>query len=210
MTAKIETKYEMLVRMERKIRSDGFEFVAGIDEAGRGPLAGPVVAAACILPMEFEIPGLNDSKKLSEKKRNTLLKMIMDQAVAYSLGICSNQEIDFLNILQATRLAMKRAVEDLVVSPDYLLIDGKDKIDVPVSQKVVIGGDGLCACIAAASILAKVTRDEIMYDMHEQYPEYCFDKHKGYGTKIHMEALKKFGPCPIHRRSFAPIKGMIS
>ncbi|NLI91412.1 MAG: ribonuclease HII [Peptococcaceae bacterium] len=202
-------RINQLMQMENELRFEGYRLVAGVDEAGRGPLAGPVIASACILPDKFDLPGLDDSKRLTEKKRQYLAQKIKEQAVAFSLGSASSREIDLLNILKATKLAMKRALENLQIKPDYILVDGRDRLNIPFLHKTVIGGDGLCACIAAASILAKVSRDELMCEIHEIYPEYCFDQHKGYGTRMHLEAIYKFGPCPIHRQSFSPIKEII-
>lgn len=199
-----------LLLIERALYDEGYHLIAGIDEAGRGPLAGPVMAAACILPKHFNLPGLDDSKKMTEKKRVFLATKIKEQALAFSLGVATPKEIDLINILQATKLAMKRAFDNLAITADFVLIDGRDKIDITVAQRPVIGGDGLSASIAAASILAKVTRDELMYEMHELYPEYSFDQHKGYGTRLHLEAIKKCGPCQIHRQSFSPIKEIVS
>lgn len=199
-----------LLQVENELYELGYSAVTGVDEAGRGPLAGPVMAAACILPKVFDLPGLNDSKKLTEKKRVYLSQRIKEQAVAFALGSASAGEIDLINILKATHLAMKRALDNLAVSPDYILIDGRDKLNVTYQQRAIIGGDGLSASIAAASILAKVARDELMCEMHEVYPEYSFDQHKGYGTRLHIEALTRFGPCPIHRRSFAPVKDVLA
>ncbi|WP_368292737.1 ribonuclease HII [Dehalobacter sp. TBBPA1] len=199
-----------LLEIEKGLFAEGYSRIAGIDEAGRGPLAGPVIAAACILPREFELPGLNDSKKLSEKKRRNLAEEIKKQAVAFALGSATPGEIDLLNILRATKLAMIRALENLKINPDYVIIDGRDMLNIDTAQKAIIGGDGLSASIAAASILAKVTRDALMDEMHQIYPEYHFDQHKGYGTKLHMEVINRFGPCPIHRQSFSPIKEIIA
>ena len=199
-----------LMQIERALFAEGYELVAGVDEAGRGPLAGPVMAAVCILPRDFDLPGLDDSKKVAEKKRIVLASKIKEQALAFSLGSATSREIDLLNILKATRLAMKRALDNLTLTPGFLLIDGREKINTPIAQRSVIGGDGLSASIAAASILAKVARDEFMLEMHEVYPEYAFDQHKGYGTKLHLDAINRFGPCAIHRRSFSPIKEMVS
>lgn len=176
--------------------------VCGVDEAGRGPLAGPVCAAAVILPEHLQIPGLTDSKKLTDKKRRELFPLIQEQAVSYGIGFASEAEIDEINILQATFLAMRRALEQLNVKPELALIDGNRETDFSVPVKTVIKGDSLSANIAAASILAKVTRDDLMLEMSKLYPEYGFDIHKGYGTKAHYEALRCYGPCPIHRRSF--------
>lgn len=203
------TRLEKLLVLEKGLYEEGYCLVAGVDEAGRGPLAGPVVAAACILPRKFDLSGLDDSKKLNEKKRKHLYEKIKDQAVAFALGSATSREIDLLNILKAAKLAMKRAVENLPVSPDYVLVDGRDSLNISVSHRAVVGGDRLSASIAAASILAKVTRDDLMKEMHRIYPEYGFDQHKGYCTALHMEKLNKYGPCPIHRRSFSPIKEML-
>ena len=180
----------------------GLHPICGVDEAGRGPLAGPVCAAAVILPEHLQIPGLTDSKKLTDKKRRELFPIIQEQAVAYGIGLASEQEIDEINILQATFLAMGRALEQLSVRPALALIDGNRETDFGLPVKTVVKGDSLSANIAAASILAKVTRDNLMLELAQQYPEYGFDIHKGYGTKAHYEALRTYGPCPIHRRSF--------
>ena len=176
--------------------------ICGVDEAGRGPLAGPVCAAAVILPEHLQIPGLNDSKKLTDKKRRELFPVIQQQAIAYGIGLASEAEIDEINILQATFLAMRRALEQLTVLPEIALIDGKRETDFGLPVKTVVKGDSLSANIAAASVLAKVTRDNIMVELAQQYPEYGFEIHKGYGTKAHYEALRTYGPSPIHRRSF--------
>ena len=180
----------------------GLHPICGVDEAGRGPLAGPVCAAAVILPEHLQIPGLTDSKKLTVKKRRELFPIIQEQAIAYGIGLASESEIDEINILQATFLAMGRALEQLSVRPALALIDGNRETDVGLLVKTVVKGDSLSANIAAASILAKVTRDNLMLELAQQYPEYGFDIHKGYGTKAHYEALRTYGPCPIHRRSF--------
>ena len=180
----------------------GLRLICGVDEAGRGPLAGPVCAAAVILPEHLQIPGLTDSKKLTEKKRRELFPIIQEQAVAYGIGLASETEIDEINILQATFLAMRRALDQLSVRPEMALIDGNRETDFGLPVKTVVKGDSLSANIAAASVLAKVTRDNIMVELAEQYPQYGFEIHKGYGTKAHYAALRAFGPCPIHRRSF--------
>lgn len=176
--------------------------ICGVDEAGRGPLAGPVCAAAVILPKHLQIPGLTDSKKLSDKKRRELFPIIQQQAIAYGIGLASEAEIDEINILQATFLAMGRALSQLSIRPEIALIDGNRETDFGLPVKTVVKGDSLSANIAAASILAKVTRDTMMVELAEQYPEYGFEIHKGYGTKAHYEALRTYGPCPIHRKSF--------
>lgn len=182
--------------------AEGFPCVCGVDEAGRGPLAGPVCAAAVILPPHAMIPGLNDSKKLSDKKRRELFPLIQQQAIAYGIAFASQEEIDEINILQATFLAMKRALEQLTVTPDLALIDGNRMTDFGLPARTVVKGDSLSANIAAASILAKVTRDDLMVRMGEEYPGYGFEIHKGYGTKAHYAALEKLGPCPVHRMTF--------
>lgn len=181
---------------------EGFEIVCGIDEAGRGPLAGPVCAAAAVLPRDLEIEGLNDSKKLSDKRRRVLFDEITAQAVTYGIAFATEQEIDEINILQATFLAMRRALAQLSIQPSIALIDGNRETDFGLPVRTIVKGDSLSANIAAASILAKVTRDDFMLEQAKLYPEYGFDIHKGYGTKAHYEALRKYGPCPIHRRTF--------
>ena len=181
---------------------EGFSLICGVDEAGRGPLAGPVCAAAVILPKHLQIPGLTDSKKLTDKKRRELFPLIQQQALAWGIGFASEQEIDEINILQATFLAMRRAMEQLGTRPELALIDGNRAGDFGLPVKTVVKGDSLSANIAAASVLAKVSRDDVMVELAKQYPEYGFDIHKGYGTKAHYAALREFGPCPIHRRSF--------
>ena len=180
----------------------GLHVICGVDEAGRGPLAGPVCAAAVILPEHLQIPGLNDSKKLTDKKRRELFPVIQQQAIAYGIGLASEAEIDEINILQATFLAMRRALSQLSIRPEIALIDGNRETDFGLPVKTVVKGDSLSANIAAASILAKVTRDNLMMELAQQYPEYGFEIHKGYGTKAHYEALRTYGPCPIHRKTF--------
>ena len=180
----------------------GLHVICGVDEAGRGTLAGPVCAAAVILPEHLQIPGLNDSKKLTDKKRRELFPVIQQQAIAYGIGLASEAEIDEINILQATFLAMRRALSQLSIRPEIALIDGNRETDFGLPVKTVVKGDSLSANIAAASVLAKVTRDNIMVELAQQYPEYGFEIHKGYGTKAHYEALRTYGPSPIHRRSF--------
>ena len=188
--------------IENSLYSQQVQVICGIDEAGRGPLAGPVCAAAVILPRDLQIPGLTDSKKLTDKKRRELFPVIQEQAVAFGIGLASEQEIDEINILQATFLAMQRALDQLCVRPDLALIDGNRERDFGLPVKTVVKGDSLSANIAAASILAKVTRDNIMIQLSEQYPEYGFEIHKGYGTKAHYAALTEHGASPVHRRSF--------
>ena len=183
-------------------QAEGYQLICGVDEAGRGPLAGPVCAAAVILPDGVEIPGLNDSKKLSDKKRRELLPIIKEKAVAYSIAFADHQEIDSINILQATFLAMQRAIDGLSVKPDFALIDGNREKDFGLPVQTIVQGDGRSASIAAASILAKVTRDDLMDQHAKEYPGYGFEVHKGYGTKAHYAALAKLGPSPVHRMTF--------
>lgn len=180
----------------------GIRVICGVDEAGRGPLAGPVCAAAVILPPDLEIPGLNDSKKLTDKRRRELLPIIKEQAIAWGIGLADHNEIDEINILQATYLAMERAITALPVKPELALIDGNRAKDFGLPVETVVKGDSRSASIAAASVLAKVTRDDLMLELAEQYPQYGFEIHKGYGTKAHYAALTEHGPCPIHRMSF--------
>ena len=188
--------------IENAIRAEGFRLICGVDEAGRGPLAGPVCAAAVILPADLVIEGLNDSKKLTEKKREALFPLICEKALAFSIAFAEVEEIERENILNATFLAMNRAIGGLSTVPDLALIDGNQNRGIRFESRCIIGGDGKCASIAAASVLAKVTRDRKMTELAEQYPQYGFERHKGYGTKAHYEALRKYGPCPIHRMSF--------
>jgi len=188
--------------IEDSFYSEDIKVICGVDEAGRGPLAGPVCAAAVILPKHAELPGLTDSKKLTDKKRRELFPLIQEQAVAYGIGFATEQEIDEINILQATFLAMQRALDQLTVKPDLALIDGNREKDFGIPVKTVVKGDSLSANIAAASILAKVTRDNLMQEMAEKYPQYGFEIHKGYGTKAHYAALREFGASPIHRMTF--------
>ena len=188
--------------MENELLDRGIAPLCGVDEAGRGPLAGPVCAAAVMLPRNLVIPGLNDSKKLSPKKRDALYDAILAQAVSYGIAFATVEEIEKWNILGATFLAMNRAIEQLSEPPALALIDGNRNSGIQVNSQCVVGGDGKCAEIAAASILAKVTRDRYMLQMAEQYPQYGFAQHKGYGTAAHYAALREYGPCPIHRPSF--------
>ena len=188
--------------IENRHFEKGILTICGVDEAGRGPLAGPVCAAAVILPPNLEIQGLTDSKKLSDKRRRDLYPVIMEQAVAYGIGFASHEEIDEINILQATFLAMERAMAQLQVRPDLALIDGNRQKAVGLPVETVVKGDSLSASIAAASVLAKVTRDDVMIELAQQYPGYGFEIHKGYGTKAHYEALAKLGPSPVHRMTF--------
>lgn len=188
--------------IEKECIDAGYKLVCGVDEAGRGPLCGPVVAAACILPLDLEIEGLNDSKKLTEKKREKLFDIITEKAVSFSIAMATVEEIDELNILEATLLAMRRAIAGLSVPADYALIDGNVSRDFPLPCRAVIHGDAMSPSIAAASILAKVTRDRMCLDLDAEYPQYGIAKNKGYGSKAHMEALRTYGPAPIHRKKF--------
>ena len=188
--------------IEDECRGEGYTVICGVDEAGRGPLAGPVCAAAVILPDHLDLPGLNDSKKLSDKKRRELFPLIKEQAIAYGIGLASEKEIDEINILQATYLAMERALAQLDGKADLALIDGNRAKDFGMPVKTVVKGDSLSASIAAASILAKVTRDDLMEAYAEEFPGYGFEIHKGYGTKAHYAALTEKGPSPIHRMTF--------
>ncbi len=194
------------LEFEARARERGFQSVAGIDEAGRGPLAGPVVAAAVILPEHFSLPGLTDSKKLSERRRQSLYPEICHQARAVGIGVASIEEIDLLNILQATLLAMTRAVGRLSQPPDHLLIDGISAVPLNLSQQCIKQGDSRSLSIAAASVVAKVIRDRIMLSFHRQLPAYDFASHKGYGTLQHRAAIAEFGPSPLHRKTFAGVK----
>lgn len=193
---------ENMWQIEDTFYSQGYEVICGVDEAGRGPLAGPVCAAAVILPKHLDIPGLTDSKKLTDKKRRELFPLIQEQAVAYGIGLASQEEIDEINILQATFLAMERALAQLQVHPDLALIDGNREREFGLPVQTVVKGDSLSANIAAASVLAKVTRDDLMIELAQQYPQYGFEIHKGYGTKAHYEALRQYGASPVHRKSF--------
>jgi ribonuclease HII len=190
---------------EKEVRARGFRLVAGLDEAGRGPLAGPVVAAAVILPTRARLSGVDDSKKLSPKQREEAFDLLQEKALAIGVGIVEAGEIDQLNIHQASLKAMERAVAELPVVPHFLFIDGLHTLTLPLSQKALVKGDQRCLSIAAASIVAKVTRDRIMADYHREYPEYNFIRHKGYGTKEHLQAIERYGACPLHRRSFRPL-----
>ena len=192
-----------LKEYENSLYSDNLKYICGIDEAGRGPLAGPVVVAAVIMPKDSFIEGVNDSKKVSEKKREALYDMIINEALAYSVAIIDHNRIDEINILNATKEGLTNCIKDLSIKPDRILVDALEKIDTcKIPYTSIIKGDAKCYSIAAASIIAKVTRDRIMRSWDEIYPEYGFEKHKGYGTKAHINAIKQYGLCPIHRKSF--------
>ncbi len=196
-----------LLVLESRLWDRGFQSVAGVDEVGRGPLAGPVVAACVVLPQDFSVPEVNDSKKLSPAKREKLFDLIMQHAQQVGVGVVTEKVIDKLNILNASLQAMRQAIDQLQSAPDFVLVDGNQKIpNLSLPQMPVIKGDSLSLSIAAASIVAKVTRDRIMLEYHKQYPEFNFAHHKGYATKTHVEALRTFGPCRIHRRSFSLVR----
>jgi len=200
-------KNNFMLFYEKKLWSSGINNIAGIDEAGRGPLAGPVVAASVILPVDYYNSEIKDSKKLTPKKRDKLFEVITRDAVSYGIGIVDNYEIDRINILEATMKAMQISINNLNVIPDYILVDGNHFFNCEINYKLIIKGDSKSLSIAAASILAKVTRDRLMNDYTINYPEYNFSKHKGYGTKEHINLIKKFGKSPIHRKSFL-VKGI--
>ncbi len=200
----IETKN--IYKFEKELIKNNVEYIAGVDEAGRGPLAGALVVASCILPNNVKIDGVYDSKGLSDKKRKILFDEIKEKALAYKIIFITPEEVDEFNIYKATQIGMMRSITELDIKPGHVLIDAMPLPELEIPSTSIIKGDQLSASIAAASILAKVTRDEYMQQMHELYPEYGFNKHKGYGTKLHNEALEKHGPCAIHRKSYAPVK----
>lgn len=203
MKEKEEQRLTELKKIENEIYKTGVQTICGIDEAGRGPLAGPVVVAAVIMPKDSFIEGVNDSKKVSEKKREALYEQITNEAIAWGVGIIDQKEIDEINILNATKKGLTTAIKELKVKPDRIIVDALDKIDtLGIPYTPIIKGDAKCYSIAAASIIAKVTRDRIMRHWDEIYPMYGFEKHKGYGTAMHMQAIREYGLCPIHRRSF--------
>lgn len=199
-----------LYQFEEELYDNGYHLICGVDEAGRGPLAGPVVVASCILPPFLRIKGIKDSKKLSAKKREELYKIIVKQAIDYKIVFVSNEDVDKYNIYQATKKGMLEAISKLKVQPDYALIDAMPLHELELKHDSIIHGDARCASIAAASILAKVTRDHYMEKMDVKYPNYGFKKHKGYPTKDHLEALEKYGPCKIHRKTYAPVSKYFS
>ena len=202
MKEKEEERLKHMLEIEDSLYQKGYKLVCGVDEAGRGPLCGPVVAAAVILNKDDMIEGVNDSKKLSEKKRECLYDVIMQKAIAVGVGMSDVDIIEKVNILNATKLAMKQAIKNLKIKPDYVLIDGNQMIDIDIDAQTVVSGDAKSESIAAASIIAKVTRDRLLIEYDKKYTEYGFAKHKGYGTKAHIEAIKKYGLTPIHRASF--------
>ncbi len=195
------------LKFEKEEQAGGRFFIAGVDEVGRGPLAGPVCVAAVMMPLDDIIEGVDDSKKVSEKKRELLFEQIKEKAICYSIQMVDEQTIDKINILEATKLAMKRAIESLEMKPDVVLVDAISKLDTETEIRGIIKGDALSYSIGCASILAKVTRDKLMCELAKEYPEYGFEKHKGYGTKQHIEAIKEYGPCVYHRLSFLKFLG---
>ncbi|MDR7470878.1 MAG: ribonuclease HII, partial [Armatimonadota bacterium] len=199
-------RLEDLLALERAWRAQGYTHIAGVDEAGVGPLAGPVVAAAVMLPEEAALPGLDDSKALSPRERGRLFEAILASGARVGIGLATPAEIDRLNVLQATRLAWRRAVTQLSPRPDLLLVDGRYRVDLDLAQVAIVGGDARCAVIAAASIVAKVTRDRVMCDLDARYPQFGFARHKGYATPAHLAALRRYGCSPAHRRSFLPLR----
>ncbi|MGP0565847.1 MULTISPECIES: ribonuclease HII [unclassified Nitrospina] len=199
-------RWGVMLDFEREAESNGYQCIAGVDEAGRGPLAGPVVAAAVILPAGLSIPGLDDSKKLTPSQRERLYSVILDVCRAQAIAVVDAATIDAINILQASRLAMKQAVEQLTLQTDFVLIDGNQAIEISADQRTIVGGDGKSLSIAAASVLAKVHRDRLMDTYHAEYPHYGFDRHKGYGTRFHRDRIREWGPCPIHRQTFKGVK----
>ena len=203
MKEKEEIRLKELKKQEDELRKRGFNKICGIDEAGRGPLAGPVVVASVIMPANSMIEGVNDSKKVSEKKREKLYDQILEEAISYGVGIVGQDEIDEINILNATKKGLTMSLKELTVKPDLIIVDALTHIDtMGIPYESIIKGDAKCYSISAASIIAKVTRDRIMREWDKVYPEYGFEKHKGYGTSAHIEAIKKYGLCPIHRKSF--------
>ena len=199
---------EDLLKYEKELYKDGIKYIAGVDEVGRGPLVGPVVAAAVILPENYALEGLNDSKKLSEKKRDKFYEIIMKDALAIGIGEISPEKIDEVNIYEASKLAMLEALNNLKIKPEHVLVDAMP-LDLEMPSTSIIHGDALSLSIAAASVIAKVTRDRMMYELHEKYPEYHFDKHKGYPTKLHLECLQKYGPLKNYRFTYKPVHDLI-
>ena len=206
----METKYA-LTELEEMAYEEGYQVIAGVDEAGRGPLAGPVVAAACVFSRGLVIEGIDDSKKLTPKEREELYQVLVSHPeIDFAIGIVEHSQIDAINILQASLEAMAIAVKNLALEPDFLLVDGNQRPPTEIALKTVIKGDSLSQSIAAASILAKHSRDQMMLQFHQEWPQYGFDKHKGYATRTHLQAIQEHGPCPIHRKSFEPIKSLLS
>lgn len=203
MKEKEEQRLNILKQYENDLRNKGYKYICGIDEAGRGPLAGPVVVASVIMPENSMIEGVNDSKKVSEKKREKLYDLILEEAISYGVGIIGQDEIDEINILNATKKGLTTSLKELTAKPDLIIVDALTHIDtLGIPYESIIKGDAKCYSISAASIIAKVTRDRIMREWDKIYPQYGFAQHKGYGTSAHINALKEYGPCPLHRRSF--------
>ncbi len=209
MTKKKETENIDLLKYEKELYEQGITLIAGVDEVGRGPLVGPVVAACVILPVNYELTGLNDSKKLSEKKREQLYDIIMEDAISVGVGIVGPEKIDEINILEASRLAMKLAIEDLDVKPEFVLSDAMKLTNIDIPYKDIVHGDALSLSIAAGSVIAKVTRDRMMYELDKEYPEYEFAKHKGYPTKAHLEKIKEYGVLKNYRFTYKPVSDLI-
>lgn len=198
-----------IYKYENELKEKGVKYIAGVDEAGRGPLAGDLVVASVILPLDFKIDGIDDSKSISDKKRREAFELIKKHAISYSIIHLTPEQIDEYNIYKATQIGMIKAIESLNIKPEHVLIDAMPLPELTIDNTSIIKGDKLSASIGAASILAKVTRDDYMKDMNIKYPNYNFDKHKGYGTKLHLENLEKFGPCEIHRKSYKPVKNFL-
>lgn len=207
---KVKVSEDELLNYEKELYKQGYKLIGGVDEAGRGPLVGPVVASCVILPMNYSCPGLNDSKQLSEKKREQLYDIIMRDAISVGIGVVDAKKIDEINILEASRLAMKLAIDNMDVKPDYVLSDAMKLTNIDIPYKDIIHGDALSLSIAAGSVIAKVTRDRMMYELDKKYPEYGFAKHKGYPTKLHMENLKKYGVLDIYRFTYKPVSDLIN
>lgn len=207
---KIKTKDEDMLNYEKELYKEGYTLIAGVDEAGRGPLVGPVVAGCVILPVNYQLEGLNDSKQLSEKKRDKYYDIILKDAIAVGVGIVDAKTIDEINILEASRLAMKLAIEDLKVKPEFVLTDAMKLINMDIKYKDIVHGDALSLSIAAASVIAKVTRDRMLYELDKEYPEYGFAKHKGYPTKGHLENIKKYGVLKNYRFTYKPVSDLIN
>ncbi|SEP56631.1 ribonuclease HII [Piscibacillus halophilus] len=204
--SKLHEQFLKMSEFETELYQQGFCYIAGVDEVGRGPLAGPVVTAAVVLPQDFYLPGINDSKSLSEQQRNEYYHVIQEHATSIGIGLADAKEIDYFNIYQATKIAMQRSIEALTTQPDYLLLDAMRLEQVNIEQQSIVKGDAKSISIAAASIIAKVERDRMMKEIGEEYPMYQFERNVGYGTKAHLEALREYGPTPYHRRSFQPVR----
>jgi ribonuclease HII len=207
---KVKVSEDELLNYEKELYKKGYKLIGGVDEAGRGPLVGPVVAACVILPINYSCPGLNDSKQLTEKKREKLYDIIMKDAISVGVGVVDNKKIDEINILEASRLAMKLAIDNMDIKPDYVLSDAMKLTNIDIPYQDIIHGDALSLSIAAGSVIAKVTRDRMMYELDKKYPEYGFAKHKGYPTKLHMENLKKYGVLDIYRFTYKPVSDLIN